>query len=50
MQQLEKKQVELLYVDSDIAIIAAGTSPDALRDGYTVVVSGKDLYEGKIME
>ena len=48
--QLEKKQVELLYVDSDIAIIAAGTSPDALRDGNTVVVSGKDLYEGKIME
>ena len=48
--QLERKQVEVLYADDDFAIIAVSTEPDALRDGNTVVVSGQDLYEGKVME
>ena len=48
--QLERKDVELLYADDDFAVIAESTAADALRDGNTVAVSGKDLYEGKIME
>ena len=48
--QLERKRVEALYADSDIAIIAVSAAPNALRDGNTVVVSGRDLYEGKVME
>ena len=28
----------------------ANANRDALRDGNTVVVSGQDLYEGKVME
>ena len=48
--QLEKKRVEVLYTDADVAIIAHSPDADALRDGNTVVVSGKDLYEGKVME
>ncbi len=48
--QLERKQVELLYIDDDFALIAQSPAANALRDGNTVVVSGKDLYEGKVME
>ena len=48
--QLERKKVDVLYADDDFAIIAISAEPDALRDGNTVVVSGQDLYEGKVME
>ena len=48
--QLERKEVELLYIDDDFALIAQSSAGNALRDGNTVVVSGRDLYEGKIME
>lgn len=48
--QLERKKVELLYADDDFAVLARTSDADALRDGNTVVVSGTDLYEGKIME
>ena len=47
--QLERKRVELLYTDADFAIVARSAEANALRDGNTVVVSGTDLYEGKIM-
>jgi len=48
--QLERKDVEVLYADEDFALLAVGNDADALRSGNTVVVSGRDLYEGKIME
>ncbi len=48
--QLERKAVEVLYTDEDFAIIADSAEPNALRSGNTVVVSGRDLYEGKVME
>ena len=48
--QLERKDVTVLYADDDFAVIAESNAADALRDGNTGVVSGKDLYEGKIME
>ncbi len=48
--QLERKHVSVLYTDEDFAVIARSAEPNALREGNTVVVSGKDLYEGKVME
>jgi putative membrane fusion protein len=48
--QLERKRVTVLYSDEDMALLAVENTADALRIGNTVVVSGRDLYEGKIME
>jgi len=48
--QLERKRVTVLYSDEDMALLAVENTADALRIGNTVVVSGADLYEGKIME
>ncbi len=48
--QLERKTVTVLYTEEDFAIIANSPAPDALREGNTVVVSGENLTEGKIME
>ena len=47
---LERKDVEVIYEDEDFAIIARGSTANVLREGNTVVVSGDDLYEGKVME
>ncbi|MBQ9412996.1 MAG: hypothetical protein IJU29_07880 [Oscillospiraceae bacterium] len=46
---LERKTVEPLYTGSDYTIVRRDTGPDALRAGNTVVVSGEDLYVGKVM-
>ncbi len=48
--QLERKDVEIIYAADDYVIVRRGSAPGALRAGNTVVVSGKDLYEGKLME
>ena len=48
--QLERKRVTVVYADEDLALLAVDSTADALRSGNTVVVSGRDLYEGKIME
>ena len=48
--QLERKKVSVIYSDEDLALLAVDSTADALRSGNTVVVSGRDLYEGKIME
>ena len=48
--QLEHKRVDVLYIDDDFALIARSPTADALREGNTVVVSGRDLYEGKVIE
>lgn len=47
---LERKNVSILYQDEDFAVVERGSAADALREGNTVVVSGQDLYEGKVME
>ena len=47
--QLERKDVEIIYAADDFVIVRRGSAPGALREGNTVVVSGSDLYEGKIM-
>lgn len=48
--QLERKTVNILYTGSDFVIVEREARADALREGNTVVVTGKDLYEGKLME
>ena len=47
---LEQKTVSVLYQDEDFAIIARSATANALREGNTVVVSGEDLFEGKVVE
>jgi hypothetical protein len=47
--QLERKELEIIYSDAGYVIAARQSSPGALREGNTVVVSGKNLYEGKVM-
>ena len=48
--QLERKDIEIIYAAEDFVIVRRGSDPGSLREGNTVVVSGKDLYEGKIIE
>ena len=48
--QLERKALDIIYCDEDFVIAAYSADADALRPGNTVVVSGSDLYEGKVME
>lgn len=47
--QLERKNVEIIYAADDFVIVRRASDPGALREGNTVVISGDDLYEGKIM-
>ena len=48
--QLERKDIEILYADEEYVIARRSADPGALREGNTVVVSGNDLYEGKLIE
>ena len=48
--QLERKNIDIIYTGDGFCIAARGSSPDALREGNTIVVSGRDLHEGKLME
>jgi len=47
--QIERKSVEVLYSDTDFVIVARRSDADALREGNTIVVSGDDVYEGKVL-
>ena len=47
--QLERKDIRIIYCDEDFVIAERGTDGAALREGNTVVVSGTNLYEGKII-
>lgn len=49
-QQVEKKQVKILSTEDDFYIVAVGTDSDALREGNTLIVSGKDIYKDKVIE
>lgn len=47
---LERKDVEVIYAGDGFAIVSRDSSPDSLREGNTIVVSGDGLYEGKLMD
>lgn len=47
---LERKDVEVIYAGDGFVIVRRDSSPDSLREGNTIVVSGDDLYEGKLMD
>lgn len=49
-QQLERKELDIIYCAEDFVIATPNRSADTLRAGNTVVVSGEDLYEGKVIE
>jgi len=46
--QLERKNIEILYRGTDFVIAAVTADADGLRSGNKIVVSGEDLYEGKV--
>ena len=46
----ERKDIEILYETGEFYIVAINTVDDgALRAGDSVIVSGKDLYDGKVV-
>lgn len=45
---VERKTVDILYTDGDGCIAAFSSAADALREGNRVIVSGKEIYEGKV--
>lgn len=48
--QLERKDVEIIYAGDGFCLVKREAWANALREGNTVVVEGRDLYEGKLME
>ena len=48
--QLERKSVTVLYTGDGFCVVERGSASDALREGNTIVVSGTELYEGKVMQ
>lgn len=45
---VERKAVDIIYTDGDLCLAALSGAADALRDGNLVIVSGEELYEGKV--
>ena len=48
--QVEKKTVDLLYEGDGYYIISPGNRPDSLRAGNEVVVSGRNVHDGMVLE
>lgn len=48
--QAERKNIEISYEGSDFCLVEPSGDADTLRDGNDIIISGKDLYDGKVME
>lgn len=48
--QVEKKYVETVYHSGDYFLVKIESNAYALREGNEIIVSGKDLYDGKIID
>lgn len=48
--QVEKKTVDLLYEGDGYYIVSPGNRPDSLRAGNEVVVSGRNVHDGMVLE
>ena len=46
---VERRSAELIYSDKDCCLADPNGSGDALREGERVILSGKDIYEGKVL-
>lgn len=46
---VERRPVEILYRAEGRCIAAVSTRADALREGNTLIVSGDNIYEGRVM-
>ena len=46
---VERRSAELIYSDNDCCLADPNGSGDALREGERVILSGKDIYEGKVL-
>lgn len=47
--QIEEKQVEIIYQTGDYCLVARGSESNSLRAGNEIVVSGKNLTDGKVV-
>ena len=47
--QLEQKAVEIIYQTGDYCLVARGSESNSLRAGNEIVVSGKNLTDGKVV-
>ena len=45
---IERKAVEIIYSAGGKSIAAVSDSADALREGNTLIVSGENIYEGRV--
>lgn len=48
--QLESKPVEIIYQTGDYCLVARGTQSNALRAGNEIIVTGKNLSDGKVVD
>ena len=48
--KLERKSISILYAGDGFVLVERAAAANALREGNTVVVSGTDLYAGKMMK
>ena len=46
----ERKDVEILHQEGEITVVARQIGTDALREGNEIIVSARDLYDGKVMD
>ena len=46
---VERRGAELIYSDKDCCLADPNGSGDALREGEQVILSGTDIYEGKVL-
>jgi len=46
---VSKKRVDIIYASDDICISAVSRKTDALCEGNTVIVSGENIYEGRVL-
>lgn len=46
--QAEKKYVDVIYETGDFLLVS-GSGADALREGNEIIVSGQDIYDGKVL-
>ena len=45
---VERRTVDIIYTEGDICIAAFSSGAEGLREGNLVIVSGKEIYEGKV--